>query len=274
MTNTPLRTRSLALMGFAALLVGGAGVVTGAGAQTGSVSAPSSTVAVTPFRILDTRTGVGSAVGPLGAGATITVQVAGVGAIPADATGAVLNITATEGSAASFISAWPTGDPQPEASILNINPGQNLPNMVTVALGAGGQLDLFNYAGSVHLVADVAGYLIPGGGGGGVGPQGPAGAVGPVGPGGPAGPPGMSGYQIVSAFVTVPAGANFGAGVASCPSGKRAVGGGGFPAYINIVLLSSFPSGTAWEVEFVTNNGAPLGSETSFTVYAVCVAVA
>jgi hypothetical protein len=132
----------------------------------GPASAPdhSLIVAVAPFRILDTRngTGTGGATNPVGPDQTITLKVAGVGPVPADATGAILNITATEGTAPSFITAWPTGLPRPTASVLNVNPGQNLPNMITVALGRDGQLDLYNLAGTVHLVADVAGYLVSG----------------------------------------------------------------------------------------------------------------
>jgi hypothetical protein len=155
-----LATAVLCLGGPVALAAGG-----GPG-SAGPASSPdhSFTVAVAPFRILDTRNGTGTAgtTSPVGTDQTITLKVAGVGPVPADATGAILNITATEGSAPSFITAWPTGLPRPTASVLNVNPGQNLPNMITVALGTGGQLDLYNLAGTVHLVADVAGYLVSG----------------------------------------------------------------------------------------------------------------
>lgn len=89
------------------------------------------------------------------------------------------------------MSAWPTGDTQPNASILNLSAGQNLPNMVTVALSPYGRLNLFNFAGSVHLIADVAGYLVPGSGG-----TGPAGPQGPPGPPGPTGIPPQQTLQL------------------------------------------------------------------------------
>ena len=53
--------------------------------------------------------------------------------------------------------------------------------MVTAQLGAGGALAIFNDQANVHLVADVAGYLVPGNGA--PGPQGPQGPAGPAGPG-------------------------------------------------------------------------------------------
>lgn len=178
--STLNKRRTALLLGLAALplLIGGYEL---AGAQTGGVAAV--TVAVSPYRILDTRngTGTGGLAVPVGPGQTITLQVSGVGPVPADATGVVLNITATEGTEASFVSAWPSGESQPNASVLNVNVGLNLPNMVTAALGAGGRLDLFNLNGRVHLVADVAGYLVPGSGGGTQGPQGPQGPAGPPG---------------------------------------------------------------------------------------------
>jgi hypothetical protein len=181
---SPTRRRAASVAGVLSLtlLLGGAGVL--AGASTPTAATPSVTVAVTPHRILDTRdgTGTGGVVGPVGADRTITLQVAGVGPVPLGVTGAVLNVTATEGTAPSFVSAWPTGEPRPTASILNVNPGLNLPNMITVALSVDGRLDLYNLAGAVHLVADVAGYLIPGGG---------------VGPPGPPGPPGVPPQQTL-----------------------------------------------------------------------------
>jgi hypothetical protein len=41
--------------------------------------------------------------------------------------------------------------------------GQVAPNLVTVALGPGGKVDLYNFAGNVDLVADLAGYFAPAG---------------------------------------------------------------------------------------------------------------
>ncbi len=44
------------------------------------------------------------------------------------------------------------------ASNLNLTPGMTRPNLVMVKLGASGGVNLYNLAGSVHLVADVVGY--------------------------------------------------------------------------------------------------------------------
>ena len=70
----------------------------------------------------------------------------------------VLNLTATEPTAESFVTAWPDGQARPLASNLNVLAGKTAPNLVVVKVGTGGKVDLYNNAGSTHLVADVAGW--------------------------------------------------------------------------------------------------------------------
>ncbi|HRE00134.1 MAG TPA: hypothetical protein PLV68_02475, partial [Ilumatobacteraceae bacterium] len=48
--------------------------------------------------------------------------------------------------------------PRPVVSSLNFEPGQTVPNLVTVKVGANGRVNLFNSAGNTHLVADIVGY--------------------------------------------------------------------------------------------------------------------
>ena len=59
----------------------------------------------------------------------------------------VLNVTVTEPRPASYLTAWPTGDPRPLASNLNYVAGQTVPNLVIVKVGAGGKVSLYNAAG-------------------------------------------------------------------------------------------------------------------------------
>jgi len=115
---------------------------------------------LTPARILDTRTGNGAAAAPLPAKGVVELQVTGRGAVPADATAVVLNVTsvAMTGAPSSYLTAWPTGASRPVASNLNYRAGDVVPNLVTVKLGAGGKVSLYNDAGTVHVLADVAGY--------------------------------------------------------------------------------------------------------------------
>lgn len=178
--QTRSKTRRVLGAGLAAL-----GLLTtiGVGAEAATESrSRSSVVPVDPVRILDTRQGLGGVTGPVGPNQTITIDVAGTAPVPPDATGVILNITASEATAASYVSAWPTGTPQPNSSVLNFTAGEDIANMVTATLGADGGLHLFNSAGSVHLVADVAGYLLAGDAQGTPGPAGPQGPQGPAGP--------------------------------------------------------------------------------------------
>jgi hypothetical protein len=115
---------------------------------------------LTPARILDTRTGVGGLAGPVGPGGTVNVQVAGRGGVPATGVTAVaMNVTVTQPTGDGFLTISPTGSPRPLAANLNFTPGKTVPNLVVVKLGTNGQVDMFNSAGSTHVIYDVAGWF-------------------------------------------------------------------------------------------------------------------
>lgn len=125
--------------------------------------------ALVPARLLDTRAGTtttdgqfaGS--GALGPGATLVLTVGGRGGVPASGAAAVvLNVTAVTPTGTGFMTVWPAGSLLPNASNLNVVPGQTRPNLVVVALGAGGNVSLFNSAGSTDVVVDVVGWIAPG----------------------------------------------------------------------------------------------------------------
>ncbi len=81
--------------------------------------------------------------------------------MPGDATAVALNVTATETTAAGFITLWPAGRPRPETSNLNVErAGQTFPNLVIVAVGDAGAVDVFTQA-STHLAIDVVGAWQP-----------------------------------------------------------------------------------------------------------------
>jgi hypothetical protein len=123
---------------------------------------------VVPSRILDTRYGLG---GPtLGADSTLDLQVTGMGGVPASGVSAVVvNVTVTEPTAPSYLTAWPAGATRPLAANLNYLAGQTVPNLVIVKVGEGGRISLYNAAGSTQVVADVAGWFGIDGGSGYVG---------------------------------------------------------------------------------------------------------
>ena len=114
-----------------------------------------------PTRVLDTRngTGTGGTVAPVAAKQTITLDLSGV--VPPTATAVVLNLTGADGTAGTYVTAWAEGAKQPLASSLNLAGGQIAANLVTVPLSADNKIDLYNFAGSVDLIADVEGYFGP-----------------------------------------------------------------------------------------------------------------
>jgi subtilisin family serine protease len=112
-----------------------------------------------PQRVLDTRDGTGSSATPIGAGATRVLKVAGVGGVPSSGVSAVIiNVTATGGTAGSYLTVFPSDVSRPLASNLNFAAGQDIPNLVMVKLGADGSVGIYNAQGAVNVVADVVGW--------------------------------------------------------------------------------------------------------------------
>jgi len=118
---------------------------------------------VVPSRILDTRTGNGAPVAPVGPGAFINLQVTGRGGVPALGVSAVaLNVTVTNPTLGGYLTIYPAGSALPLASNLNFPAGATVPNRVVVKLGTGGQIAIFNGYGSTNVVVDVNGWFTDG----------------------------------------------------------------------------------------------------------------
>lgn len=118
-------------------------------------------VPITPSRVLDTRVGFGrsGSTRPT-AGEVVEVQVTGNGGVPAGVAieALALTVTATQSTAAGFVTAWPTGTARPNTSSLNLErPDQTIANQVVVLAGTGGKVSLYTETGT-HLLVDVAGY--------------------------------------------------------------------------------------------------------------------
>ena len=210
--GTRIRTRWAAIGAALAVTFGAGGL-----AYVNADSAPSSFVAITPTRVLDTRpstnvglTGafqaeVGRKLQLTGAIPAVTnsnpFTVGNVTVVPQGATAVVLNVTATNTVAAGFISVRP-GDQSGKPSTSNVNfvAGQTVPNSVTVELPTAGsntgQIDVHYRPGlgnTADIIVDVVGYYLVGGGTGTPGPEGRAGPQGPAGAQGPAGTAGQDG---------------------------------------------------------------------------------
>ena len=146
-------TAAVPMMTEAQLRVGGA-----------SVSSDLATTTITPVRILDTREGAAALAGskePWGALETRTVAAAGLGTIPADAVGVVVNVTVLNATASdTFLTLFPTGTSMPNASTINPQPGEVAFNAATVLLGGDeGTFEVYNYSGTVDVIIDVTAYM-------------------------------------------------------------------------------------------------------------------
>ncbi len=111
---------------------------------------------ITPKRLLDTRSGSQ----PLSADSTRRLDLGSN--IPADAVAVALNVTITDPTAPTFITAWPAGVDRPTTSNLNAFPGDTRAVAVVVKLGTEQDVDLYNLAGNSHLVVDLVGWYGPG----------------------------------------------------------------------------------------------------------------
>jgi hypothetical protein len=118
---------------------------------------------VLPARLLETRAGastidgVSNNVGLLVGPAVLELQVAGRGGVLANASAVVLNVTVDDARGDGFITVFPCGSAQPNASSLNYVRGSTVSNSVTIKVGTAGKVCFFSN-GSTHLVVDVNGY--------------------------------------------------------------------------------------------------------------------
>jgi hypothetical protein len=137
---------------------------------TGYVTASSGVLhAVTPTRVLDTRPSAPLAqrlLPTLKAATVASLDLRGTGVVPANATGAILNVTAIRPTTPGNLRVYPdtAGNGQtapPGASAINYIPGRDIPNLVIVAIPSDGRIDLYSDqfpGGTVDVAIDVVGY--------------------------------------------------------------------------------------------------------------------
>jgi hypothetical protein len=109
-----------------------------------------------PHRLVDTRVGLGGPQQPLDPPSR-PVLVANQFGVPADATAAFVNLTATNGADAGYAAAFPCGD-VPFVSNLNFTPGTSVANFAIVPLAEDGTFCLTANR-TVDAVVDLVGYV-------------------------------------------------------------------------------------------------------------------
>ena len=184
------RSRWAAIGAAVAVSLGGGGLLVADAADPSPATVYHSVV---PQRVLDTRTGIGAAQMPLGAGEELTLTLAGVAGVATDADSVSFNLTVTNGSTRSFLSIVPSGSEAGATSVINWSNNQPVANQLTMKLGEDGAITITNDAGSADVLIDVLGYSTELTGSGEPGPTGPAGPAGPAGAAGAAGADGAPG---------------------------------------------------------------------------------
>lgn len=98
--------------------------------------------------------------GAIVAGKPRKIVVTGVAGVPKSHVAAVLfYLSETQGTKSSFATVWPAGVSEPNSSVLNWLPGQDVTNLVQMDVGSGGAIELANEYGSAQFKLTVVGYI-------------------------------------------------------------------------------------------------------------------
>jgi len=112
-----------------------------------------------PERILDTRHGTGGFRKPIGPHSSVALQVVAKNGVPSvRVTAVVLNVTAVNGTRASFVTVYPDRRARPANPRVDFAAREVVTKLVTVRVGPDGKVRFYNEAGHVNVVADLAGY--------------------------------------------------------------------------------------------------------------------
>ena len=119
---------------------------------------------LSPVRLLDSRSIPG---GEFRANVAQSISVAGVGAIPSDATAISANLTVTNVTHSGYVSVTTELTNSPATSTLNLAAGDTRANGLTIPLGSDGKIGAVFKApgGSADVILDVTGYYSPDPGG-------------------------------------------------------------------------------------------------------------
>jgi hypothetical protein len=132
---------------------------------TGFYRIGSSLVAAVPARLADSRPNAPTIDGQFSgfgksptAGNALLLTVTGRAGVPSDAKAVALNVTVTGPDASGFVTVYPCGSSQPNASNLNFTANQTIPNLVISKVGTGGKVCIATST-AAHLVVDVTAYF-------------------------------------------------------------------------------------------------------------------
>ncbi len=132
--------------------------------SSGDTFTPSSPVRICDTRALtptDTTIGVtgmcANSGTPLGHSAPISVLVDGIGGVPQNASGIVMNATVVDGTSGGYLTIWSAGNSQPSTSNLNWASNQIEANFVISGVSSSGRVEAYA-SSTVNLVLDISGW--------------------------------------------------------------------------------------------------------------------
>ncbi len=116
--------------------------------------------ALTPVRVLDTRSGLGATKHSVGAHQSVTLNIlqeVGSATVPIGASAVAVNLTVVSPTTGGWVSVGPSV--VTDSSNVNFVAGRTIANLAVVRLSSTGSITFYNgSAGTVHLVADLQGY--------------------------------------------------------------------------------------------------------------------
>ena len=122
-------------------------------AQTG----PYSYYALTPCRVIDTRTTDAPAIP---AATSRDFDVTGKCGIPTGAKAVTLNVTVVSPTCGAFLTLYPSGITRPQVATINFATGDTVGNGAIVPVSTNtNDLSIYNQCGTTNVVVDVTGYF-------------------------------------------------------------------------------------------------------------------
>ena len=122
-----------------------------------SPASESRMTAITPTRLLDTRTGPYGL--PVGSGNTYALHIPAAVVPASRASAVVLNVTATRPTTGGYLTVTPAGVYDVLASNLNFVAGETVPNLVIVPVGYANGVNIYNSNGLTDIVVDIVGWF-------------------------------------------------------------------------------------------------------------------
>jgi hypothetical protein len=117
-------------------------------------------VAVTPCRLVDTRSQAGGGPIPGGTFRSFPIPQEGGCSIPSTAAAYALNVSVVPSAPLGYLTIWPTGQDQPLVATLNSLDGRIKANAAIVAAGDQGAISIY-VTNTTHVILDINGYFAP-----------------------------------------------------------------------------------------------------------------